>query len=195
MQQATNHDPRHLWSARFDRLAEYLRHLTSGEADAMVTGNSSTLNVTLPSEREIVMTRTFDAPRALVFEAFSKPEHISHWWGPAGATMPVCDMDFRPGGKWRYVTHEADGNDYGFHGEFREIVPPERIVWTFEFEGMPGHVSVETMAFNERDGKTTITTTTLFDSVEDRDGMLQSGMETGAAESYNRLEAYLKSLA
>jgi uncharacterized protein YndB with AHSA1/START domain len=160
-----------------------------------VTSPSSKLAVSLPSEREIVMTRAFDAPRVLVYEAFSKPEHIPHWWGPAGATMPVCEIDFRPGGKWRFVTHETDGNDYGFRGEFREIVPPERIVWTFEFEGMPGHVSVETMAFNERDGKTTITSTTLFDSVEDRDGMLQSGMEIGAGESYDRLEEYLKTLS
>jgi uncharacterized protein YndB with AHSA1/START domain len=160
-----------------------------------MTNPSSTLSVSLPSDREIRMTRTFDAPRALVYEAFSKPEHVGHWWGPAGASLPVCEMDFRPGGKWRFVTHETDGNDYGFRGEYREVVPPERIVWTFEFEGMPGHVSVETMDFQERDGKTTITSTTVFDSVEDRDGMLQSGMETGAAESYNRLEAYLKTMA
>jgi uncharacterized protein YndB with AHSA1/START domain len=160
-----------------------------------MTNPSSSLSVTLPSDREIVLTRSFEAPRALVYEAFSKPEHVGQWWGPAGATLPVCEMDFRPGGRWRFVSHESDGNDYAFRGEYREIVPPERIVWTFEFEGMPGHVSVESIDFQERDGTTTITTTTVFDSVEDRDGMLQSGMETGAAESYNRLEAYLKTLA
>jgi uncharacterized protein YndB with AHSA1/START domain len=160
-----------------------------------MANTGSKLSVTLPSDREIELTRTFDAPRALVFDAFTKTEHVPNWWGLSASKMTVCEMDVRPGGKWRYVSLEADGNEYGFHGEYREVVPPERIVWTFEFEGMPGHVSVETMRFEEQAGKTTVTTTTVFDSVEDRDGMLQSGMETGASESYDRLEAYLKTLA
>jgi uncharacterized protein YndB with AHSA1/START domain len=155
---------------------------------------STKLNVTLPSDLEIVMTRSFDAPRDLVFEAHTKPEHIKRWWGPRAFDMPVCEMDFRPGGDWRYV-HWSDGEEYAFHGEYLEIVPPERIKWTFEWEGMPGHVVTETMALTEQDGVTTITITSVFPSKEDRDGMLQSGMEGGAAESYDRLAELLVELS
>jgi uncharacterized protein YndB with AHSA1/START domain len=106
-----------------------------------------------------------------------------------------CEMDFRPGGKWRIVHQGADGQTHGFRGEFREIVRPERIVWTFEYEGMPGHVSVDTLTLEEQGGKTTLTATSVFDNVEDRDGMLQSGMEEGAAETWDRLAEYLEALA
>jgi uncharacterized protein YndB with AHSA1/START domain len=155
---------------------------------------ASTLTVTTPSDREIVMTRVFDAPRALVFEAHSKPEHLRRWWGPRGHTLPVCELDFKPGGTYRFVSRGPDGNEDAFRGEYREIVPPERLVYTFEWEGLPGHVSVDTITFVERDGKTTVITTTLFDSVQDRDGMLQSGMEQGASESYDRLAELLEQL-
>jgi uncharacterized protein YndB with AHSA1/START domain len=161
----------------------------------MVTHNSPRLTVSLPSPREITLTREFQAPRELVFEAFSKAEHLAHWWGQKDSTLAVCEMDFRPGGAWRLVEHAADGNEYAFRGEVREIVPPERIVQTFEFEGMPGHISVETLVLEDLGGRTRMTVTSVFDSVEDRDGMLQSGMETGAGESYDRLEAYLQTLA
>jgi uncharacterized protein YndB with AHSA1/START domain len=155
---------------------------------------SSKLTVSTPSDREIVMTRVFYAPRDLGFEAHSSCEHVSNWWGPRKYEFASCDIDFRPGGKWR-VVHRAEGEeDQGFHGEYREIVPPERIVWTFEWEGMPGHVSVETLTLEEHDGKTTVTATSRYDSVEDRDGMLNSGMESGAAESYDRLDEYLETL-
>jgi uncharacterized protein YndB with AHSA1/START domain len=155
----------------------------------------SKLTVTTPSDREIVMTRTFDAPRELVFEAHSSCEHMTNWWGPRKYEVASCEIDFRPGGSWRMVHKTADGSEeYGFRGEFREIVPPERIVWTFEWEGMPGHVSVETLTLEERDGKTTLTGTSVYDTVEDRDGMLQSGMEEGAAEAYDRLDEYLVTL-
>jgi uncharacterized protein YndB with AHSA1/START domain len=159
-----------------------------------MVASSHTLTVTTPTDREIVMTRVFDAPRELVFEAVSKPEHLKEWWGPRGHTMPVCEVDFRPGGAYRFVNRDADGNEYAFRGEFREIVPPERIVWTFEFEGMPGNISVDTLTLVEEDGKTTLTSTSRYDSVEQRDGMLQSGMETGAAESYDRLAEFLEKL-
>ena len=159
-----------------------------------MVASSHTLAVTTPSDREIVMTRTFDAPRELVWEALSKPEHMREWWGPRGFTMPVCEMDFRVGGAYRFVQRGPDGAEYGFRGEYREIVPPERIGWTFEFEGMPGSISVDTMTLTEEDGKTTITTMSLFDSVEQRDGMLQSGMETGAAETYDRLAELLEKM-
>ena len=108
-------------------------------------------------------------------------------------------MDFRPGGAWRFVEQAADGNEYGFRGEYREIVRPDRIVWTFEYEGLPGHISVDTLVFREIEQaerrRTRITSTTVFASVEDRDGMVQSGMAQGASESYERLAAYLQTLA
>jgi uncharacterized protein YndB with AHSA1/START domain len=155
----------------------------------------SKLTVTTPSDREIVITRTFDAPRELVFQAHSSCEHMSNWWGPRKYEVASCEMDFRPGGSWRILHKTADGvEEHGFRGEFREIVPPERIVWTFEWEGMPGHVSVETLALEEKDGKTTLTATARYDTVEDRDGMLQTGMEEGAAESYERLDEYLETI-
>ncbi len=165
----------------------------------MPTNNTSTLTLTLPSDREIVLTREFDAPRHLVFEAFSKPAHMAHWWGKKGSTLPVCEMDFRRGGAWRFVERATDGNDYGFRGEYRAIERPERIVWTFESEVLPGHISVETMVFEDliqgQSRRTRITNTSVFDSVEDRDGMIQSGMEQGASESMDRLAEYLRTLA
>jgi uncharacterized protein YndB with AHSA1/START domain len=165
----------------------------------MTTLSTSTLTVTLPSDREVVLTREFDAPRDLVFEAFSKPEHMAKWWGQKGSTLPVCEMDFRPGGAWRFVEQTADGNAYGFRGEFRDIVRPERIVWTFEFEGLPGHICVESIVFEDVDQgqrrRTRIVGTTVFDSIEDRDGMVQSGMARGASEAYERLSEYLRTMA
>ncbi len=152
------------------------------------------LTVTTPSDKEIVMTRVFDAPRELVFEAHSSCEHISHWWGPRKYEVAKCELDFRPGGKWRIVHRDPDGQEFAFRGEYREIVRPERIVWTFEFEGMPG-ANVESFTLEERDGKTLFTGTSVFDTVEQRDGMLESGMEGGAAESMDRLDEYLVVLA
>jgi uncharacterized protein YndB with AHSA1/START domain len=155
---------------------------------------SSTLTVTLPSDKEIVLTREFDAPRDLVFRAFSSCDHLKHWWGQAGSTITECRMEFRPGGAWRMVERDAGGQEWGFRGEIREVVPPEKIVQTFEFDGMPGHVSVETLVLEDLGGtRTRLVTTSLFSSVEDRDGMIQSGMEKGASESYDRLAEYLAS--
>jgi uncharacterized protein YndB with AHSA1/START domain len=155
---------------------------------------SSTLTVSLPSDKEIVLTREFNAPRDLVFRAFSSCEHLKHWWGQAGSTITECRMEFRPGGAWRMVERDAGGQEWGFRGEIREVVPPEKIVQTFEFEGMPGHVSVETLVLEDLGGaRTRLVTTSVFSSVEDRDGMIQSGMEKGAAESYDRLADYLAS--
>jgi uncharacterized protein YndB with AHSA1/START domain len=161
-----------------------------------MAASGNTLTVTTPTDREIVMTRVFDAPRDLLFEAHSSCEHMSKWWGPRRYEVASCEIDFQPGGTWRIVQRGVDGGleEHGFHGEFREIVPPERITWTFEWEGMPGHVSVQTVEFEEQDGKTTLKTTAVFDTVEDRDGMLQSGMEGGASESMDRLEEYLEVL-
>jgi uncharacterized protein YndB with AHSA1/START domain len=160
----------------------------------MAGNGSNQLTVTTPSDREIVMTRVFDAPRDLVFEAHTSCEHMSRWWGPRKYEVASCEMDFRSGGRWRIVHRGPNGEEHGFRGEFREIVRPERIVWTFEYEGMPGHVSVDTLTLEEHDGKTTLTATSVFDSVEDRDGMLKSGMEEGAAETWDRLAEYLEVL-
>jgi len=151
--------------------------------------NASTL--TIPSDREIVMERVFDAPRELVFKAYTEPNLIPKWWGPSYLTTTVDKMEVKPGGVWRFVQRDADGNEYAFNGEYTEIVPPERLAYTFEFEGMPGHVLLETVTFEEQGGKTKVKVLSLFDSVEDRDGMLQSGMEAGANESYDRLAELL----
>jgi len=155
---------------------------------------SNQLTVTTPSDREIVMTRVFDAPRDLVFEAHTSCEHMSRWWGPRKYEVSSCEMDFRPGGAWRIVLRGPDGEVPGFRGEFREIVRPERIVWTFEWEGMPGHVSVDTLTLEEQDGKTTLMSTSVFDSVEDRDGRLELVKDSGATETYDRLDEYLEVL-
>ncbi|MEJ3748013.1 SRPBCC family protein [Actinomycetes bacterium KLBMP 9797] len=151
------------------------------------------LTVTLPSDLEIKMVRVFDAPRELVFEAHAKVEHVKQWWGRGNPLD--CEMDFRPGGSYRFVEHADDGQEYAFRGEYREIAPPERIVQTFEFEGMPGHVCVETLELTEEGGKTTVTSVTRFDTKEERDGMVASGMEDGARQSYEALEAYLAKIA
>lgn len=148
-----------------------------------------------PGKQEIVITRVFDAPRELVFKASTDPKLISQWWGPRGFTTTVDKMDVRPGGIWRYVHRAPDGNEYAFHGVYHEIVPPERLVYTFEFEGMPGHVLLETVTFEELDGKTKMTDQSVFQTVEDRDGMLNSGMEEGAAESMDRLDEQLQTMA
>ena len=153
------------------------------------------LDVSILSDTEVQLTRSFDAPRDLVFRAFIDPELVPQWWGQRSNTTVVDKLDARPGGEWRFVQTAPDGSEYGFRGEFREVTPPELITWTFEFEGMPGHVTVETMRFTERDGMTTITGTSVFASIEDRDGMLQSGMEAGAAETYDRLAELLATLA
>ena len=160
----------------------------------MVAKSSSALTVTLPSDREIQMTRLFDAPREVIFEAYTSCEHLSRWWGPRKYELSSCEMDFRPGGKYRFVHSGPDGEEHGFRGEYREIIEPERIVSTFEWEGLPGHISIDTLTLVEENGKTRYTIVSLFDSVEDRDGMLQSGMEGGANESMERLEELLEEL-
>ena len=156
-----------------------------------MTATKRTITLTLPSDREVVITRVFDAPRDLVFKALTDPKSIPHWWGPRNQRTKVDKMDLKPGGVWRFIHHDREGTENAFHGVYREIVPPERLVYTFEWEGLPGHVLVETITLEERDGQTTVTDRALFDSVEDRDGMLKSGMETGAAESMDRLEELL----
>jgi uncharacterized protein YndB with AHSA1/START domain len=159
-----------------------------------MTTSKNQLTLTLPSDREILLTRFFDAPRALVFKVFTSADLISQWWGPRGSATMVDKMDVRPGGAWRFVLSGPDG-DTAFHGEYREIEPPERLVYTMEWEGLPGHVLVETVTLEDVNGKTKMTDRSVFDSQEDRDGMLQSGMQSGAQESMDQLEELLARLS
>jgi uncharacterized protein YndB with AHSA1/START domain len=147
--------------------------------------------VTTPTDREIHIERVFDAPRERVFGAYTDPKLIPEWWGPRDTTTVVDQMDVRPGGSWRFVMRSADGSQTGFRGTYREVTPPERIVQTFEWEGMPGHVSVETATFEDLGERTKVTTTSIFHTTEERDGMLESGMERGMNETYARLDELL----
>jgi uncharacterized protein YndB with AHSA1/START domain len=151
--------------------------------------------ITTPTEREIYIERVFDAPRDRVFAVYTDPELIPEWWGPRGGTTTVDAMDVRAGGSWRFVIRTADGSETGFRGTYREVTPPERIVQTFEWEGMPGHVSVETAVFEDLGDQTKVTTTSIFHTPEERDGMLGSGMEGGLNETYERLDEVLARLA
>lgn len=154
----------------------------------MATASKFDLSVTRVSDTELVLTREFDAPRELVFKAITDATLVSRWWGPRKYRTVVDELDARPGGKWRMHNIGADGSDHAFRGEFRQVVPRERVVWTFEYEPLPGHISVETMTLTERDGRTLLTVRDQFSSKDDLDGMVNSGMESGARESYERLD-------
>jgi len=144
-----------------------------------------------PGIPQIIISREFDAPRELVFRAFTDPELLVQWLGPRDLTTTIDRYDTRDGGTWRYVQKDADGNEYGFHGVFHGIPSPEAIVQTFEFEGVPGHVMLDTTTLEQRDGRTLMRTVSSFQSVEDRDGMIASGMEHGVRDSGDRLEELL----
>jgi uncharacterized protein YndB with AHSA1/START domain len=147
--------------------------------------------VTTPTDREIHVVRQFDAPRDRVFAAYTDPELIPEWWGLRDSTTVVDQMDVRAGGSWRFVMRDQDGSETAFRGTYREVTPPERIVQTFEWEGMPGYVSVETATFEDMGERTRVTTTSIFHTTEERDGMLHSGMEGGMNETYQRLDELL----
>lgn len=151
--------------------------------------NSDTFTVTTPSEQEIQLTRLFDAPRHLVFEAMTKPEHVREWWGRLGEgySVPVCEIDLRPGGAWRFVSRHPKGEAV-FYGEYREITPPGRLVFTEIYAPFPDIVSVVTAIFTEERGKTRLTVTSRYPTLEVRDLVLGTGMERGAGLSYDRLE-------
>lgn len=161
----------------------------------MAGKSSGKLKVTLPSDTEILLARVFDAPRHLVWETMTRPEYVRRWWCCMdGFTMPVCEIDFRVGGKWRYVMVGSDGNEVGFHGEYREILAPQRIVQTEIFEPFPDSPSLCTMTLEERDGKTYYQTLVKHTSREARDMHVQSGMEGGANIALDRLEEIAISL-
>jgi len=164
----------------------------------MTTPSTGTLQVTTPTDREIAMTRVFDAPRRLVFEALTKPELVRRWLlGPDGWSMPVCEIDLKVGGAYRYVwRRDKDGSEMGMGGVFREVVPSELLVATEKFDQAwyPGE-ALTTTVLVEEGGRTTLTTTVRYESREARDGVLKSGMESGVARSYDRLEEVLASMA
>jgi uncharacterized protein YndB with AHSA1/START domain len=156
------------------------------------TRNGAT-TFTTPTDREIVITRTFDAPRELVYAAFTQPEHLPNWMGPAVYKMVTCEMDVRPGGTYRWAWSGADGSIMGMGGTYEEVSPPERIVTVEAFDGIPGETR-NTLVFTEEDGRTTATLSVLYPSTEARDGALASGMTDGMTEGYERLDALLRDL-
>ena len=150
-----------------------------------------------PGKQEIFIMREFNAPRELVFKAFTDPDLYVQWLGPRELTTTLEKFEPRNGGSWRYIQKDPEGNEFAFHGVNHEVLAPERIIGTFEFEGLPetGHVILETARFEELHGdRTKLTSQSVFQSVEDRDGMLQSGMDEGVTDSYNRLDELLEKL-
>jgi uncharacterized protein YndB with AHSA1/START domain len=156
--------------------------------------NVGRLQVTTPSEREIVMTRVFDAPRSLVFDAWTKPELLKRWLGVRGGTFAVCEVDLKVGGRYRFVWRGPEGITMGMGGVYREIVRSERLVATEKFDD-PWYAgeALDTTVFVEEEGQTTVTTTVLYESQEVRDAVLESGMDRGVAESYDTLDELLSS--
>lgn len=157
--------------------------------------NSKSFQVTTPSDCEVTMTRLFDAPRQLVFEAMTKPEHVKQWWGRLGEgySVPVCEIDLRVGGKWRFVNRHPQG-EVAFYGEYQEISPPGRVVFTEIFAEYPDTVSVVTSVLTEEGNKTRLTATVRYPSKEVRDLVLGTGMAHGAGVSYDRLDDLVQSL-
>ena len=157
------------------------------------TRSAPKAKVTTPTDREIHIERVFDAPRDAVWRALTEPELVAQWWG-RGNKLVIEKMEFQKGGHWRYVEHGPDGV-HGFEGRYREITPIDRVVQTFEWDGMPGHVIVETMTLEDLgDGRTKLVNVSLFHTPEERDGMLHSGMEQGMNESYAALDKLLAQL-
>jgi len=145
-----------------------------------------------PGKQEIVITSSFEAPCQVVFKVCSDPKLIPQWWGPAELTTTVEMMELKPGGRWRFVQRDPAGQVYAFHGVYHTVALSERLVYTFEYEGTPGHVILETLTFEEQDGLTRLIDQSVYQSVADRDGMLAEGMQSGATESMQRLAELLE---
>ena len=156
--------------------------------------SSGTAKVTLPAGEQILITREFDAPKHLVYKAFTTPELVKRWWHANRGEMTVAEIDLREGGKWRYVMVAEGGFEVGFHGEYREIVPNERIVSTEIYEGMPGAEAVNTMTLTEANGRTTLEILVQHASKEHRDAHIESGMEAGMQDAMDLLEQVAVSL-
>jgi uncharacterized protein YndB with AHSA1/START domain len=160
----------------------------------MATATSKTRITAEAGTPFIDVVREFDAPRDLVFRAWTEPELLTQWLGPAKYQMQIDRWAPKDGGTWRYIHTDPDGNEWAFRGVFHGSQTPEGMVQTFEFEGLPGHVSLESITFEERDGRTIARIHSVYQSVEDRDGMIQSGMETGMDEGFDRLDQLLARL-
>ena len=169
--------------------------MEGGRTQTGAGARAETEYVIEPGTHEMVLTRVLNAPLELVFKACTDPELVARWWGPRRLTSTIEALDVRPGGSWRIVQRDAIGNVYGFHGVFHDVVAPHRLVQTFEFEGAPGHVALQTSTFEETGGKTKLVRHSVFQSVADRDAMVSSGMRSGADESYERLEELLRDMA
>jgi uncharacterized protein YndB with AHSA1/START domain len=172
------------WNESLDKLEKVLEEGATAMTKTNLTAD--------PGSHEAVVTRVFDAPRELVFRTFMDPNLIPHWWGPRNSVTTVDTMDARPGGIWRYVQRDPEGNEYAFHGVYHEVAPPERYTYTFEFEGEPGHVLLETVTLEDQNGRTKMTDRSVFQTVEDRDRALASGMEGAAAETMDRFAELLE---
>jgi uncharacterized protein YndB with AHSA1/START domain len=161
----------------------------------MAVTSSGTAKVTLPADEQILITREFDAPKHLVYKAWTTPELVRRWWAGRRGEVTVVEMDFRVGGTWRYVMVANGDFEVAFHGEYREIVPNERIVWTEVYEAMPGPETLNTATFNEANGRTILTLLTEAPSKEIRDAIINSGMEGGMQEQMDIIEEIAISLA
>jgi uncharacterized protein YndB with AHSA1/START domain len=163
----------------------------------MAVASSQTATVTLPTDEQILITREFDAPRHLVYKAWTTPELVKRWWNAKRGEVTIAEIDLRVGGRWRYVMVTDDGFEVGFHGEYREIVPDERIVSTEVYEGAPGGdegAVLNTLTFTEVDGRTTLTNLVQAPSKEIRDAIIDSGMEAGMQDAMDLLEEVAISL-
>jgi uncharacterized protein YndB with AHSA1/START domain len=160
-------------------------------SDGQQAATRNRATIATPTEREIVTERVFDAPRERVWAAFTAPALIARWWGRSMTRTSVEQQELSPGGMWRFVEHNDDGSQAAFRGVYREVVAPERLVYTFEWEGMPGHVLIDTATFEDLGERTKLVIHSLFHTGEERDGMLSAGMEIGLNEGYEALDALL----
>lgn len=160
----------------------------------MTSKTSGKAVVTLPSDREIMITRTFNAPADLVFEAMTTPEHVAKWYGPRSDELVECEIDLRVGGSWRYRLRNPEGVEYGFYGAYKELDAPHRWVSTEAFDGFPEAEAISTVTLVENKAKTTLTTVVLHENQQFRDGHLNSGMEAGMQETFDRLEELLETI-
>ena len=183
-----------LWTERFDQLDVVLDELSRRRKEMEAMASSGAATVALPADDQLLITREFDAPKHLVYKAYTTPDLVRRWWSGERGEMTSCEIDLRVGGTWRYVMIAHGDFEVAFHGEYREIVPNERIVMTEVYEGMPDAEAVDHITFTEEDGRTTLTMLVQHRNQEDRDAHLNSGMEAGMQESMDRLEQVAASL-
>jgi uncharacterized protein YndB with AHSA1/START domain len=160
-----------------------------------MTKNSATLTITTPTPLETVLTRTFDAPRSLVFEALTRPDLLARWYGPTGWTLAVCAIDLRVGGAYRFVSHRPDGKEIGQRGIYREIQPPERLVQSETWEDWDAGDVLVTTVLTEQEGVTLLTSTVRYPSQAVRDTIFNGGLKRGAGETYDKLDDYLAAVS